>query len=184
MRENPDSLTPQRTRIRRSGQRLTPDERKKAQEVFLQSFSMTANVRAACLKAGISRATIYEWAEHDTAFSILYKQAELDANDMIRAELFRRAVQGYEKPVVSVGKVVYGPDDKPMMERVYSDSLLSLLAKARMPEFREKQSLDVNANVTGSIQGSDLSNDLRLLNNEQLAQFKTWLQDAKMKQEQ
>ena len=105
-------------------------------------------VRAACLKAKVSRNTVYQWAEHDEAFSIEYKQAELDANDMVRAELFRRAVQGYDKPLVSVGKVVYDKDGKPMTERVYSDSLLSLLAKARLPEFKEKQTIDLNAQIT------------------------------------
>jgi hypothetical protein len=146
MAEN-DSVTPN-TRKRRPGQRLTADERKTAQKTFLDAFSMTANVRAACLKAGISRNTVYEWQEHDDTFSFQFKQATEDANDMIRAELFRRAVQGYDKPLVSMGKVVYGQDGKPLNERVYSDQLLSLLAKARLPEFKEKQQIDLNAQIT------------------------------------
>ena len=128
---------------------MSATERKQAQEVFLQSFSMTANVRAACMKAGIDRSTVYRWQEHDTEFSVRFKQAELDANDLIRGELFRRAVQGYEKPVVSMGKQVFVEEElpngkkvyKPLMERVYSDNLLSLLAKARMPEFRDKTTI-------------------------------------------
>ena len=139
-------------RVRRRGQRLTAEERKTAQETFLQTFSMTANVRAACMKAGIDRSQVYRWQEHDEAFSQRFKQAELDANDLIRAELFRRAVQGYDKPVTSFGKQVYVIDEhdkpKPLMERVYSDNLLALLAKARMPEFREKSSMEVNATHT------------------------------------
>ncbi len=142
MSESHDSMTPH-ARKRRPGQHLSKEERTRVQEVFLQSFSMTANVRAACLKAGISRNAIYEWAEHDEQFSFRYKQAELDANDMIRAELFRRGVQGYEKPMVSLGRAVYDNDGKMITERVYSDSLLSLLAKARMPEFREKQQIAI-----------------------------------------
>lgn len=142
MPSNNDRMTPPRTHKRRQGQRLTATERKETQAIFLQAFSMTANVRAACLKAKVSRNTVYQWAEHDETFSIEYKQAELDANDMVRAELFRRAVQGYDKPLVSVGKVVYDKDGKPMTERVYSDSLLSLLAKARLPEFKDKQHIE------------------------------------------
>jgi hypothetical protein len=177
-----DSMTPY-MRKRRPGQRPSPEERKQAQEIFLQSFALTANVRAASMKAGISRNTVYEWQEKDEEFGFKFRQASEDANDLIRGELFRRAVQGYDKPVVSMGKVVY-QDDKPLMERVYSDSLLSLLAKARMPEFRDKQHLDVNANLSGSVQTTDLSNDLRLLTNEQLTQFKSWLAEAKAKEQE
>lgn len=154
MQDKNASTTP--PRARRRGQRMTPEERKEAQEVFLQTFSLNANVRAACMKAGVDRSQIYRWQEHDEEFAQRFKQAELDANDMIRGELFRRAVQGYEKPVVSMGRAVYVKNDKgeekPLMERVYSDSLLSLLAKARMPEFREKQQVEHSGPGGGPIQ--------------------------------
>ncbi|HEY4035875.1 MAG TPA: hypothetical protein VGL94_18110 [Ktedonobacteraceae bacterium] len=142
---------------------LTAEARTIAQEKFLHSFSMTANIRAACMSAGIHRSTIYYWKEHDETFSARFHIAEQEANDIIRAELFRRAIQGVTKPVVSLGKVVY-QDGKPLMERVYSDNLLSLLAKARLPEFREKHSIE----HSGSVQ---LQRDpiLQLLTDEELA---------------
>lgn len=136
---------------RRPGQRMTTEERTQAQEKFLKSFSMTANVRAACMAAGIDRTLVYQWAEHSKEFSIRFNRASLDADDVIRAELFRRSIQGVEKHVVSMGKVVYGDDGKPLMERVYSDSLLSLLAKSRMPEFRDRQQLEVSGKNGGAI---------------------------------
>ncbi len=153
MSEDNGTTTPQRTR--RRGQRLTKQERAIAQEEFLKAFANTANVRAACMKAGINRNTVYQWAEHDENFSFAFKQAELDANDMIRGELFRRAVQGVDEPVVSVGKLVYVQDEKtkqmkPLTIKKYSDTLLALLAKARMPEFRDKSTLDVN--TKGSVE--------------------------------
>jgi hypothetical protein len=168
------------TQKRRQGQRLTKEERSVVQEKFLKSFSMTANVRAACMQAGIERSLVYYWQEHDPSFSLRFNIAEKEANDVIRAELFRRAVQGYEKPVVSVGKVVYGQDGKPLTERVYSDSLLSLLAKARMPEFRDKQSVDLNATVNGQINSTNLiSIDTRALSSDQLAKLKALALDMK-----
>lgn len=145
-------------RKRRPGQRMTADERRATQEKFLKSFSMTANVRAACMAAGIDRTLVYQWAEHDEAFSLKFKQAELDANDVVRAELFRRAVQGVEEPVVSMGKLVYVEDEKkkgqmkPLTVRKYSDQLLSLLAKARMPEFRDKQQVEMSGPGGGPLQ--------------------------------
>ncbi len=184
MPEQSNSTTPQRTR-RRQGQRMTAEERKTAQEKFLKSFSLTANVRAACLNAGVDRSQIYRWQEHDELFSFKFKQATEDANDMIRGEMFRRAVQGVEEPVVSVGKVVYVEDEKEkgkmkmLTVKKYSDNLLSLLAKARMPEFREKSQVDATVSVSGSV--NDMSNDLKLLSGEQLATFKTWLLEAQAK---
>lgn len=147
-----------RTSTRGRGKHLTKEQRAEVQERFLRSFRNTANVRASCMAAGIDRNTIYTWLETDETFSLEYKQAELDANDTIRAELFRRAVQGYEKPVVSMGKQVF-VDGKPLMERVYSDSLLVLLAKARMPEFREKSQVDVTHRIKTTWGGGALEDE-------------------------
>ena len=142
------------TRKRRRGQRLTAEEKHIAMQKFLDSFRLNANVTLACLQAGIDRSQIYRWQEHDNTFAHEFKQAELAANDMLLAAAWQRGVKGVEKPVVSMGKQVYvkGKNGKlePLMERVYSDSLLALLMKARMPEFREKQSdITVNNNLSG-----------------------------------
>lgn len=140
MSETRKSSSHMRTSIRRPGHRLTKQQTQELQEKFLKSFSMTANVRAACMQAGIDRATVRKWEEHDETFGFRYKEAKADANDLIRAELHRRAIQGYDKPVISVGKIVYDKDGKVLTEKIYSDNLLGLLAKARLPEFRDKQS--------------------------------------------
>lgn len=170
-----------RTSTRRPGQKLTKEETAEKQEIFLHAFSSTANVRAACMKAGIDRSTVRQWEEHDETFNLRYNEAKLDADDLIRAELWRRGTQGYEKPVVGFGKVVYGQDGKPLMERVYSDQLLMFIARARMPEYRDKQHLDVTANIAGSTQ-TDISAYLKMLTDEQLAQFKSWLREAETRQ--
>lgn len=155
-----NSATPLRTR--RMGQKMTAQEREQAKKKFLDVFGKTANVLAACQSAGIDRSTVYRWKEVDDTFLVQFNLASEDANDRIRAELFRRAVQGVEKPVVSMGKVVYTTDEKnkpkPLMERVYSDSLLALLAKARMPEFREKQQMELSGPDGGPIQVQHLHN--------------------------
>jgi hypothetical protein len=124
---------------RRHGQRPTKEEKQLAQQKFLEIFAQSANVSASCRAAGIHRNAVYHWLELDAEFSLLYKQAELDANDRIRAELFRRAIDGIEKPVVSAGKLVYTLDGEPLTILEYSDSLLSLLAKARLPEFKDQK---------------------------------------------
>ena len=130
---------------RKTGKHLTKQEKQEVQDKFIASFAENANVSLACKEANISRNTIYEWQEHDETFSMRFKVAEQEANDVIRAELFRRGVTGYEKPVVSMGKVVYDKETgERLTENVYSDNLLALLAKSRMPEFRDKQTIDMN----------------------------------------
>lgn len=126
------------TRKRRPGQTMKASERQKAQNIFIQAFAQTANVKASCLQAGVDRSLIYVWLEQDVDFSLKYRQAELDANDVIRAAILQRGIQGIDEPVVSAGKIVYTPDGQPLLVKKYSDNLLGLLARARLPEFKEK----------------------------------------------
>lgn len=140
-----DNSTPI-TRNRRPGQRMTKDEREAAQDKFIKALSMTANIRAACMAAGIDRSLVYYWQEHSEEFSMRFNIANQEANDLLFAAAWERGVKGYDKPVVSMGKQVF-VDGKPLMERVYSDSLLSLLMKARMPEFRDKQQVEHSGSI-------------------------------------
>ena len=141
----------QQQKKRRRGQSMTKAELKQAKKVFLEAFAATANTLISAKKANVHRTTIYQWLEHDEDFSMEYKQAELDACDVIRAELFRRAVQGVEEPVVSAGRLVRNPDGSVLTVKKYSDALMSSLAKARLPEFREKQTVEVTGKDEGSV---------------------------------
>lgn len=166
-----------RTSPRGQGQKLTKEETIEIQEKFLEAFSVTANVRSACMQVGVDRSTIRSWEDKDEAFAVRYKDAKDDANDLVREELHRRAMEGYDKPLVSWGKLVYDEEGKVATEKVYSDNLLSLLARARLPEFREKQSIDSiqvdNINV--------LTIDTRSLSPDQLIALKSLA--SNMKQE-
>ncbi len=182
MLDNPHKPSPLhiRTSIRGRGEKLTKTERQLLQEKFLKSFSMTANVRAACMATGVDRSTIRQWEEVDEAFAIRYKEAKEDADDLVRAELQRRALHGYEKPMVSWGKVVTDENGKVVTEKVYSDNLLALLAKARLPEFREKQSV-------GDIQVDNinvLTIDTRSLSPDQLIALKSLAGNMKQEEDQ
>ncbi len=136
-----DTSTPKRAR-RRRGQRLEAQERAQAQAAFLTHFAKYANVAAACRKVGIDRSTVYQWQEHDETFLLRYRQAELDAADVLRREAFRRAVVGWDEPMVSAGKMV-------CTVRKKSDAVLLAMLKARVPEYREK--VDINATVQGAM---------------------------------
>jgi hypothetical protein len=109
---------------------MREEEKPLVQDNFLKAFAVSGNVRQACLRAGVDRSTIYAWKRDDEAFAERYKLAEDDVNDRLRAEMWRRAMKGVRKPVYQGGKQVG-------FIREYSDGLISLLAKAHMPEFRQ-----------------------------------------------
>jgi hypothetical protein len=164
--------SPIRTSSRHKGKRLTKTEREQAQETFLQAYTLNGNIMLSCRRANIDRSAFYQWCEHDQEFSILYHVAEKDFADLALAEFRKRAMEGYEKPVISMGRIVYEEiplltsDGKPqldskgkpivkhgkvMMERVASDTLLAMLVKRHFPEFREKQQIEHTGKDGGPI---------------------------------
>jgi len=130
------------THIRARKAPLTLEQRAAAQLVFLSALRVNGNVTAACDRARISRETAYTWREKYKAFGAEWDEAQKRFDDRIRTAFVERGIEGFEEPMVSAGKVVYGPDGRPLMVRKYSDTLLLALARSRMPEFRDKQQLE------------------------------------------
>jgi hypothetical protein len=122
---------------------MSAEERKVAQDAFIKALENTANVRAACMAAHISHAIVYQWKEHDLEFGIRFREANEMANDLLFGEAWRRAMQGEERYVVAQGKLVMGPDGKPLVYKEKSDRMLELLLKARIAAFREKSSITI-----------------------------------------
>jgi hypothetical protein len=176
---------------RRKGQRMKAQQRIRAQAIFLAVYEHTANIVTAAEQAEIDRTLVYYWQEHDEQFSFAFHLADKAANARIDAEIKRRAIEGVEEPIVSMGQIAYEYepilDDegnqkfdkrgKPMFKRgrmltvrKYSDTLLMFYAKKRMPEYRDKSQLDVTANVT---QSGHITIDTKQLSDEQLALLKS-----------
>lgn len=104
---------------------------------FLLDFARHGNVSAAAKAAGVARRTVYAWQEHDPAFLLTYRQAELEAVDALELEAHRRAVTGVLEPVYQGGAKVG-------TIRKFSDTLLIFLLKGARPEkYREKIDLSV-----------------------------------------
>lgn len=104
---------------------------------FLKHFRVLGNVSAACAAAGITRrGTVYDWQEHDDAFAAAYREAEIQATEVLEAEARRRAVDGVTK---ETGIFHHGQLIGTQVEVSYSDTLLIFLLKARAPEkYRER----------------------------------------------
>ncbi len=103
--------------------------------LFLDSFTHHGIVTHAARDAGIHRKTVYDWLEHDEDFSFAFNQAKEAAKDEIRAEIRRRGHDGFDEQVLVGGKI--------HTVHKYSDTLLIFHAKMLMPEYREKQSIDI-----------------------------------------
>jgi len=162
---------------RKTGQRLTKEENIAAKETFLKTYKTNGTIFHSCRAANVTRETFYKWLEHDEDFSILYHQAEKDFGDIVLGEAVTRAVSGYEKPVISMGKIVYQADGTPLMERVVSDPLLTILLKRHHPEYREKSQMDMTTNV--NVTSNELIIDTRALTTDQLEKLKTLAIDMK-----
>jgi hypothetical protein len=100
---------------------------------FLASFATTGNITESCVAVGIkSRTSNYNWQEHDAAFAVEFRQAEIMATEVLETEARIRATSGTLRPVYQGGVLVGHVIEK-------SDTLLIFLLKARNPsKYREK----------------------------------------------
>lgn len=149
---------------------LTKEQRASKQALFLKEYAECGNVKYCCQVAGISRKTFYQWKSRDKTFQSLLADVEPDACDVLEYAAYERAVKGIESYVVSQGRMVYEDipafnkdgtpkldayekqvmlHGAPLTERKYSDTLLITLLKARIPaKYRDKQQIDLNAQIT------------------------------------
>jgi hypothetical protein len=114
--------------------------KKAKQRLFLEAYAEHANVILSAHAAGVDRTTVYKWLEHDEDFSFAFNQAKEDAKDVLRAEIYRRGKEGWDESVYEAGVLM-------KTVRKYSDTLLIFHAKMLMPEYRDKQQIDVNTNI-------------------------------------
>jgi len=103
------------------------------QQQFLQYLAETGNVSRSVKLVGTSPARIYALRHNDPAFRQAWDEAEDVAADRLEAEAWRRAVEGFDEPVVSGGKLVRDDDGNAVMVRRYSDVLLIRLLQAHRP---------------------------------------------------
>lgn len=152
---------------------LTPTKKaaqqKEAKRKFLEELPLCHTVTGACDFADISRDTAYRWKEQDKKFSEAWDQAVERTHDKARAKIFERAFDGVEEQAIGNGMPVYyyEPDmdeeageqrrdergklmwkrGNPVMIRKYSDSLAALYARANLPEYKDKQTIDLNVKM-------------------------------------
>lgn len=122
----------------------------RAREVFIDALSRGVSVTGAFTKAGLPRSTVYDWRGSDADFAKAWDDAIEAGADVLEDEAFRRAYHGVSEPLTSMGRPVKNEDGSIMTIQKYSDTLMTLLLKARKPEkFRER--IDQKTEHSGGI---------------------------------
>ena len=102
-----------------------------AQETFLQYFSESASVGAACIASRVAVGTVDSWGSRDTHG---FKKRKALAGELflgrVEAEINRRAIEGVDHPVIHQGVITD-------TYKQYSDNLLMFRAKRLDPEYRD-----------------------------------------------
>jgi hypothetical protein len=110
------------------------------QEHYLAGLRKFGTLIHACQLAHVSPHKIYGWREFDADFVLREHEAQEHLTQDLEREALRRAFEGFDRPVYQKGELVG-------FEKIYSDSLMAMLLKARRPSvYRE------NINLTGTVE--------------------------------
>lgn len=113
---------------------------------YLRNYALTGRKVASAISVGVNISTIMRWEKDDELFAELTEEARQIFVARLERELFRRGVEGYQKPIVG-GKF---RDEVVAYEEVFSDKCLEMMLRRHAPEHYKTQ-MDVNANVTTGV---------------------------------
>ena len=114
----------------------------KAKQVYLNTYREFGLHGMAAKAAGVARQSVEAHFETDENFKLARQQALADYRESVEKEVRRRAMVGWPEPV-------YYKGEECGIVTKYSDRMLELHAKRHIPEYRDKQSIDLNA--TGGV---------------------------------
>lgn len=113
--------------FQREERALTPKLTEELKMVFCRAYAQRGIIREGTTAAGVSRRTYLRWRKEDEAFNEACMEAKQMAADVIEEEAHRRAIDGFDRPVIYQGEITDTYKD-------YSDSLLTMLMKGNKPE--------------------------------------------------
>jgi hypothetical protein len=116
-------------------------------DAFLSSLEETGVVVKACESAQVSRSSVWRRRQDDPEFAKRYEESLKSGALLLEAEAIRRASGGLiRKKFTKSGAPIIDPETgEQYVEREYSDTLLALLLRRHIPEYREPKA-DVNVN--------------------------------------
>lgn len=114
-----------------------PTVTKDRMELFFAYLETSGRIRYSAIMAGMEPWQVSKAVKESQEL----QERKLDAMkgycELIDAEIHRRAVDGVDKGIYFNGRKI-------ATEKVYSDRLLELLAKANDPKYRDKMQVDAN----------------------------------------
>jgi hypothetical protein len=123
----------------------TPELVEELKHVFLRAYARTGLASDGTLAAGITLRMYRTWRETDDEFAADCLDAERLAAEALEKEARRRAVEGYDSPVIYQGEITG-------TYRSYSDGLLTTLMKGNSPDkFRERVSTENKSTVQHAV---------------------------------
>jgi hypothetical protein len=109
------------------------------QKEFCEHLAILGRMSHAARAVGVSIRTVRFHEKNNPDFAEMKAEAELEYRDRIAAEVYRRAVEGWEVPIVG-GR---WKDEVVAHERKFSDRLLEMEAKRVDSGYREKQTISM-----------------------------------------
>lgn len=121
---------------------------------FLNILRQTANVAEAARQTGLGYSAVYAIRRRDATFRAEWDDALQEAMDALEGEAYRRAYAGYGEYITCRNGLVLDGEGQPVMQKRYSDRLMTTLLKAHRPEkYSERSSIDltVTENIAQAI---------------------------------
>ena len=132
-----------------------PSNKELKQSAFLQAYSLSGVIGTACQAVSVSRSTVRKWREDDEQFEERFQDAFENAIDPVEEELRKRAMLGFEKPVIYQGVPMWRRDPLtgevllddnfepiPLTEPVQNNDLLKLYIAANRGKYNPKTTLE------------------------------------------
>lgn len=128
------------------------------QEAFLDAVRACYTVFGACAQVGMNRGRVYTWLSSDSTFSERLQRAQAESLDMAEAELRRRGVFGWERPVYQSGRQVLNADGSPAVVVERDTTALIAWLKARNRDvFGDRLDVSHHGMVAKAYAGVDLA---------------------------
>jgi hypothetical protein len=123
---------------------------------FLELLAESSNVTASAAAVGWDRSAAYKARSADEDFKEAWDFAVESATDALEAEARRRALHGYEEYVTCKDGLVRDDQGNPVLQRRFSDSLMTLLLKAHRPDkFKDRAAIENSGRIVINLPSDD-----------------------------
>jgi len=110
---------------------------KARKQKFLKVYCDLGRINEAARAVDVCPETVRVARKEDEEFALAFATAHQDFLDKLEKECYRRAVDGWDQPVYQQGAKVG-------VVRKFSDRMLELMLKRHIPEYRDRQTVDMN----------------------------------------